>query len=229
VQVGWEPKAGEGDEQRSLRARLLLLLGYTGNDPEAQKVAKKVSEQALENMASVDHDLAFIALRITARNGDQTFYDKVLEHLKNAKSPEEMFLYQQTLTSFTEPALVQKTLDYAMSPEVRSQDSPLMLGSVLQHPETSKPAWDFVRAHWSDIEKLGGAFAGGVIVNAAGSFCSTQREDEVKDFFANHPTPSAERTLKQSLERIGYCVDTKARQGPQLAAWLSNPSAQAGQ
>ena len=53
-------------------------------------------------------------------------------------------------------------------------------------------------------------------------------KDEVKDFFASHPTPSAERTLKQSLESIGYCVDMKAQQSPQMASWLGQQPSRAG-
>jgi hypothetical protein len=44
--------------------------------------------------------------------------------------------------------------------------------------------------------------------------------DEVKDFFSSHHAPAADRTLKQSLESINYCVDLKAQQGTQLASWL---------
>ena len=31
--VGWEPKPGESDEQRTLRARLFNALGYDARDP----------------------------------------------------------------------------------------------------------------------------------------------------------------------------------------------------
>jgi aminopeptidase N/puromycin-sensitive aminopeptidase len=44
--------------------------------------------------------------------------------------------------------------------------------------------------------------------------------DEVRAFFTSHPAPAAERSLKQSIEQINYCVDMKTQQGPQLASWL---------
>ncbi|HEX8817895.1 MAG TPA: M1 family metallopeptidase [Terriglobales bacterium] len=222
-QVGWEPKAGESLGQRSLRARLLFLLGSIGQDPQAVAVAAKLSDQFLHNPSSVDHDLAFFALQIAARNGDQAFYDKILAQLQDARNPEMNFIYQQTLTSFDNPALLQKTLDYTLA-GARSQDGPLLLGRLMRNPQSAPAAWDFVRAHWSDIEKIGGSFGSGATVEGAGNFCSAQMQTEVKDFFAAHPVPAAERTLKQSLERIGDCVDMKNRQGPDLAAWLAGPS-----
>ena len=79
---------------------------------------------------------------------------------------------------------------------------------------------DFVQAHWGTIENLGGAFAGGTIVQATGSFCDAGMRDQVLAFFTSHPAPAAERSLKQAIERMNYCVDLKAQQGPQLASWL---------
>ena len=191
--------------------------------------ARKLAGQALADPKSVDHDVAAVALEVSARNGDEAFYNQVLEHLKNAKNPEAVYVYRQTLSDFTDPKLLQRTLDYVLSTEVRSQDAPLVLGRMVRNPEESRMAWDFARAHWAEISKMGGAFGSGAITEAAAAFCDPQLESEVKDFFAAHPVPSAERTLKQSLESIGQCIDMKTRQAPQLATWLGQQSSVAGQ
>jgi hypothetical protein len=95
----------------------------------------------------------------------------------------------------------------------------------MENPETAKQAWAFVQAHWSKIENLGGAFAGGEIVRATSVFCGTGMRDAVQAFFSSHPPPAGERSLKQSAERINYCVDLKARQSSRLASWLQSRSA----
>jgi hypothetical protein len=46
------------------------------------------------------------------------------------------------------------------------------------------------------------------------------RED-VKQFFASHPAPGAERAVQQSLERIKSCVDFKLRQQSNMQQWLA--------
>jgi hypothetical protein len=66
--------------------------------------------------------------------------------------------------------------------------------------------------------------AGIFIVGAAGTFCDLGMRNRLQDFFAAHHDPASERTLKQSVERINYCVDLKAQQGSQLAAWLQQHS-----
>jgi aminopeptidase N len=99
----------------------------------------------------------------------------------------------------------------------------------MRNPAGTKLAWDFVRAHWNEVANLGGAFGGGVIVRASGSFCDASMRDEVKDFFATHQSPASERGLKQSLERINYCVDLKAQQRAQLASWLQSHGTSVGE
>ena len=219
-QVGWEPKSGESDEQRTLRARLFAALGYDARDPEALEEARKIADKALSDPASVDHELAGSALAIAAAHGDSEFYDKLMTALKNPKSPEEYYAYFYTLPQFTDPKLLQRTLDFAISSDVRSQDALGLVGNVLGNPDGQKLAWDFVKEHWPELEKAGGPFASAQVVGATSSFCDAGMRDQVTEFFNAHKVAAAERTYKQSIERINNCVDLKSQQQPNLASWL---------
>ena len=223
-EVGWEPKPGESDSQKDLRANLLQVLGSTGRDPETMAEAHKLTERALENPASVESGLAGAAFGLAAEKGDSAFYDKLMVEMKNAKTPEQYYLYFFTLSSFSNPQLLQRTLNYAVSPDVRSQDSLGLIGAVMVNSAGQKLAWDFVRSHWTEVEKAGGPFASAQVVTSAGSFCDTRLRDEVKDFFSAHKVAAAERSFGQSMERINNCVDLKSQQSSQLASWLENQS-----
>jgi aminopeptidase N len=227
--VGWETKPEESSDQNSLRAQLMHALGYTAHDPAVEAVAQKLTTLAMQDPSSVDHEVLSAALSIAARNGDAALYDEVLARLKTAKTPEEQFIYQRILTRFSDLKLLQRTLDYAISPDVRSQDALFVIAGVMRNPAGAKLAWDFVRAHWNEIAKLGGAFGGGIVVASTGSFCDAGIRDEVKDFFTSHRAPASDRGLKQSLERINYCVDLKAQQGTQLASWLQSHGSSVGE
>jgi len=220
--VGWEPKPGESDGLKSVRANLLQVLGSTGRDPEASAEARKLTERALENPASVDSGLAGAAFGLSAEKGNSAFYDKLMAEMKAAKTPELYYLYFFTLSSFNNPQLLQRTLNYAISPAVRSQDSLGLIGTVMANSAGEKLAWDFVRSHWTEIEKEGGPFASAQIVTSAGLFCDAGLRDEVKDFFSAHKVAAAERSFGQSMERINNCVDLKSQQSGQLASWLEN-------
>jgi len=219
-EVGWEPKPGESDEQRTLRSRVFASLGQDGRDPEALAQGRKIAEKALADPSSVDQQLAGSAFSVAAVNGDADFYDKLMAGLKNPKSPEQYYQYFYTLPQFTDEKLLQRTLDYAVSPDVRSQDALGLVTNVLGNPDGEKLAWDFIRQHWSEIERAGGPFASAQVVNATSGFCDAGMRDQVTEFFNAHRIAAAERTYKQSIERINNCIDLKSQQQTQLASWL---------
>jgi hypothetical protein len=67
-----------------------------------------------------------------------------------------------------------------------------------------------------------------LVVNATSTFCDAGMRDQVSDFFTAHHVDAAERTYKQSIERINNCVDLKAQQEPQLTSWLGQHGAAGG-
>ena len=226
--VGWDSKSGESDEQKTLRARLFNAIGYDGRDPEALAEARKIAAQILADPASVDRELATGALALAALNGDEAFYDKLIAAMKNPKSPEEYYMYFFTLPQFSDPKLLQRTLEYGVSPDVRSQDALQLIDSVLANPAGEKLAWEFIQSHWDAVQKAGGPFASAQVVSATSSFCDAEMRDQVTNFFAAHRIEAAERTYKQSIERINNCVDLRSQQQPQLSSWLGQHGAAGG-
>ena len=219
-EVGWEPKSGETDEQRTLRSRIFNALGLDARDPETLAQARKIADRDLASPGSVDGELASSAFPLAAINGDSAFYDRVMAALKTAKSPEEHYRYLFTLPQFTDQALLQRTLEFAISPEVRSQDALGVVTSVLANPAGQKLAWDFIRQHWPELEKVGGPFASAQVVGSTSVFCDAGLRDQVTEFFSAHKVEAAERGYRQSIERINNCVDLKSQQETQLASWL---------
>ena len=226
--IGWEPKAGESDEQRTLRTRVFGALAYDARDPQALAEARKIADKALANPSSVDRGLANESLRLAALNGGPDFYDKIMAAVKDTKTPELYYAYFFTLPRFTDQKLLQRTLDFSISPDVRSQDALQLVTGVLANPTGQKLAWDFIRQHWSELEKAGGPFASAQVVGATSSFCDSELRDQVTDFFTAHKVAAAERTYRQSIERINNCVSLKEQQEPQLSAWLGQHGAAGG-
>jgi len=218
--VGWQPKAGDNYENKALRAELMAALGYDARDSQALTEARQLAEKALANPSSVDSELAGAAFPLAAIKGGPDFYDQLMAAMKNPRTPEDYYTYFLTLPRFTDPKLLQRTLDFAISPEVRSQDALGLVAGVLRNPAGQKLAWDFVREHWSELEKAGGPFASAEIVGATGVFCNPRMRDQVTQFFSQHKVAAAERTYKQAIEHINVCIDLKSQQEPQLASWL---------
>jgi aminopeptidase N len=224
--LGWTPGPNDSEEVRAQRADLFNLVGDAGRDPKLVTIAHHLVERALRGEA-VDATLFYPASTIAARNGDAALYNAVFEHLKSTKSPEEYFRWLRMLGRFEDPALVQRSLEYSISDQVRSQDAPFLLGALMANARNRSTAWSFIREHWPQVEAKLTNFSTGSVISSAAQFCDSSARDEVQQFFAQHPIPGTDRTLKQSLESINLCIDLRQQQQGNLASWLLNQNVSA--
>ena len=217
----------DSDERQSRRATLLHLVGITGNDPGVQKRARELAEAYLKNASSLSGTLAPTVLHVAAAGGDRALYDRFVAQLGPLSAqPELYYRLLGALPSFTDPALVKRTLDFALSPAVRTQDTGTLIGNLMAQPRSQELAWEFTRANWPAIVKQLGEFQGiPTIVESLGAFCSASRAKEIREFFDRNPIPSSERAVRQAVERIENCVALADRQGKPLAAWIARQSA----
>jgi puromycin-sensitive aminopeptidase len=228
AELGWQPGSREDDNQKALRAYVIYTLGYTGRDPQVLEQAKALVSNAIQDPGAVDPSLVDTVFHLAAINGNEALYDQILQRVKQNDDPEQYYRYLFTLARFSQPALLEKTLEFSLSPAVRTQDSLRLLSAVMDNPAGEKLAWEFVRAHWGQIEKIMGGYNTGGLVATTGSFCDPLMRDEVKNFFSEHPVPAAERSLRQAQERVNYCIDLKAQASQALASWLQRNETSSG-
>ena len=91
-----------------------------------------------------------------------------------------------------------------MGDEVRSQDAPGVIIQLANHAHGLEIAWDFLKANWKEFDRRygKGGFAIMRLVSIGSNFSSSDKEDEVREFFQVNPAPSAARTIEQTLESI---------------------------
>jgi aminopeptidase N/puromycin-sensitive aminopeptidase len=224
--LGWVSAPGDSDETRSLRGSLLTILGGVGRDPKIIQMSKDLFDKAL-NGQPVDPTMLSSAVRIAVRDGDANLYNKILGHFAQLKTQEEFIVFGQALCLFSDPALLTRTLNFAISPAMRAQDAPQVIGAIMQNPAGRQLTWDFIRQHWTEIETKLSNYSEASLVQASGVFCDTAKRDEVQQFFSEHKIPAAERELKLTLEQINGCIDVRTHQQPLLQSWLQRhePSA----
>ena len=220
--LGLPGNPADDDERHSRRAELLTLVGATGADEDVQRRARELAAQYVSNPSSVPGTLAPAVLRTAALGGDAALYDRYLERIRALSAqPEEYYRFFGALPWFQDPALVQRTLTFAVSEDVRTQDTGQLISGLLTRPASRRTAWSFVKAQWPTLTQKLGTFQGiPGIIGALGSFCSTSDAADVRQFFAKNPVPSSERTLQQALERIESCAALVARQSPAVTTWL---------
>ena len=219
--MGWQSAPQDSDETRARRADLLTLMGQIGRDPKAIQVARDLMDKSLKG-EPVDRTLLISAIPIAARNGDAALYDAIIAHFGQIKTPEEGLLYGQALCLFSDPALLTRTLKFAISPMMRVQDAPQVFDAVMANPAGRQLAWDFLRNNWTEVSAKLSNYSESGVVGITGVFCDTAKRDEVETFFTSHKVPASDRTLKLTIEQINGCIDLREHQEPNLQTWLQN-------
>ena len=220
--IGEAPKPGDSDEVLTRRGTLWQLLGLTAGDTALQTKARALAEAYLANPASLPPSFVAPVLQVAAAGGDAALYDRYLAAAKaSLAAPEQYYRVFNALASFRDPALADRTIAYALSPDLRSQDTPTLIGQLLNSSASDK-MWAALSSQWTALsDRLGSFQSLPYIVGSLGGFCTAERAAEIRTFFAAHPVPAAARGLAQSLERIDSCVALDKRQSAPFAAWLA--------
>jgi aminopeptidase N len=217
------PEKKEPFDRRQLRGTLFELLGEAHDTAvlvEAKLLTARVFAGDKAKDKTLDPALADAAVQVSAANGDEALYDKVLAVSRNFSDPGEQTDALQLLARFRDPVLVRRTLDLIASGEVRNQDSWAMLAELLHQRATREEAWEYMRQNWEKVSAQFTVSSGAEVVGATGSFCTVEQRDQVSSFFATHKVAAAERTLAKAVDSINDCIRLQTVQEPKLHAWL---------
>ncbi|HEX7419927.1 MAG TPA: ERAP1-like C-terminal domain-containing protein, partial [Thermoanaerobaculia bacterium] len=200
----WDAPAAETAEQRIARAYVLWALGYAG-DRDVIAGARQTAEKYIKDPSSVDALIADRALRLSAVYGDEAFFNRVLEQLAKAPTPEIANRYRSLVPLFRDPKLTSRALAYIYGDQVRTQDLPLVAASMLTDPSTRAAAWAEAKARWTDTEKRSAGTLGRIAAST-GSFCDEESKKDVEAFLSSHPMRNGQRVVSRALESIDTCI-----------------------
>ncbi|MBF8267012.1 MAG: hypothetical protein HW388_520 [Dehalococcoidia bacterium] len=220
--VGWDARPGEGHLDSLLRSTVLGQMGAY-DDPHILAEAKTRFARFLKDPISLRPDLRGVVFGLAAQEGDRATYDTLWDLERRAELHEERLRLLGALTRFRQEELLKETLERSLSAEVRSQDTVMVVGSVGGNRHGRDLAWEFVKDNWEELDRRygRGGFAIMRLVSIAGAFTTLERAQDVEEFFRDHPAPSAQRTIQQTLERIRLNVRWLERNRQELAEWFA--------
>jgi puromycin-sensitive aminopeptidase len=215
---GWEPRPGEGHLDSLLRSTVLSQAGVYG-DPTVIGQAQELFASYQVDAANVRPDLRGVVFSLVAQEGDRAVYDRIWELERAAELHEEKIRLLMSLARFQQEDLLTETLERSLSDDVRLQDTIFVVSAVAANNRGRDLAWEFLKDQWDEFDRRygGGGFGLMRLVAITNSFTTNEKRDDVAAFFEDHPTPAAERTIRQALERIALNVAWLDRNGEELA------------
>jgi len=201
--LGWDSKKNEKHTDSLLRSFVITALGKLG-DEEILNEARKRFNKFLKNKNSLTADLQEPVFVLMAWQGDKKTYNKLLSLYRKSTLQEEKIRFLAAMCNFKQKNLLLKTLNLALTPEVRSQNIrvPIMGVSANLHGKTV--LWPWLKSHWEKLVKkfgVGNPLANRIVASV-GSVIDDRQEKEVRNFFKRNPLPGTERVIEQTLERV---------------------------
>lgn len=218
--LGWEVQSTDDDLRAKLRGLLINLLAVNGNDSTAQEKCKALLVQNDAEPHLVHPELVASATSVVASTGGVHEYEYFLEKFRTTDNPQDQLRYLYALTEFDSAELVDRTCNFAVAGEVKSQNAPFVLARCVGLRKNGVLAWKFIRQYWEQAQQK---FPTNTIIRMVDpvKFLNTpDLEADVQSFFAEHDIPQASKMLQQVLERQRVNTDLRTREEKRLSTAL---------
>ena len=200
--LGWQPRHDDADRDRELRGALIGALANLGADPDARVRVRELFESYCADSGSVEANVAAAVVRATAATAGAEEIDTIIERFRHGNTPQEELRFLYSLAEVRDPQQMARVLDLAMSPEVRTQNAPFLIGSCIANRDNGALAWKLVQERWDEMNER---FPSNSIVRMLAGIRSVNDAAlaaDIEAFVAEHPVPQGHQSLQQHLERM---------------------------
>ncbi len=220
--VGWNKKPNEIYSETLLRSSVIYSLGTSG-DKETIDKAKNIFEKFYKKNTKLDSDLKGVVYNLVAENGTESEYKKFMQLYNKTSFQEEKDRILRALCMFKNKKLLNKTLDFSLSEQAKSQDILKTISFTWSNVWGREIAFEYLKNHWSEIlKKFEGGHLFSRFVVPAGNFVREEEAEEVEKFFKKNSVPGIERTVAQVLEQIRSNAAWYKRDRKKIEEFLSN-------
>jgi puromycin-sensitive aminopeptidase len=223
--LGWQPADDEGEQAPLLRASLIAALGTFAEDEAVFERAHELFRAELAGHAPMPPDLASSVLSVVAHWASREDFEAILARYRSPRDPMEEMRYLSSLGHLSDVDLASEVLELTLS-EIRSQNAPYLLASMLANRHIGPRSWSFVSDHFEEMlerfpENSIARMLEGIVVLAQCEPDGTPRYAPAIRSFYETRVPSAHRGLVgRSLERLEVNVRLARRLPEELPVLL---------
>jgi puromycin-sensitive aminopeptidase len=219
--LGLRARRGEDEHEKLRRAELMGLLALLAEDAGTLAAIEELLPGYLRAPSAVEANLAGPIVTAGARLGDAKRHARYVAASLRASTPQEQRRFRMALAEFRDPACVDATLRLCLDARIPTQDVALLLARLFENPKARDAAFDFLRAHWAELERRMPASLASRVIDAAPLLRTEAHRRALAAFFAQHPVPAAARALRQADERFRLDRALRERSAGLLDRWLA--------
>ncbi|CAG8755645.1 4647_t:CDS:2, partial [Ambispora leptoticha] len=225
--LGWEYPENEDYLTIMLRSLAIKVAGKSG-DPEIVKEAKRRFELFTEknDQSAIHPNIRGAVFEIVLiHGGGEKEFEEILKIFRNSPTADQQLVALTALGYAQQPELIQRALDFSISPEVRNQDVIHAFAGLRDNRKSRKILWNFLKKNWDLFEDRyvkSLNLLGNVIKYGTSSFASEEDAIDIEKFFADKDTKQYARPLQQSLENIYMNSAWLKRDAKDVEEWLAD-------
>jgi len=159
ARLGWQPRAGEDDEDTSLRAALIERLARF-DDADVIRRARQAFDADATGQAALPASIRAAVVRAVGVHADRPHFDQLMAALHSASGEEDRWLYASALASARDAGLVNELLASAFDARLPSNIASAIPGMVGSDSPHAALAYRFTLAHWAALSQLAGGMFG---------------------------------------------------------------------
>ena len=213
AELGWGEVAGESDERRELRARLLPLAAETEADGSLRDQARALAYVWLENREAIAADMTGPVLQTAARFANENLYGRLAAQVSAAPDVRERRYLLQALGVVRDERLRARALALALDEPLAPRDALQLLESALEDVVNRAPAFEFLRANFDALAARLPPQSPAYLITPLARLCTPAEREAFAAFFGERATRFLGGALRyrQALERIDLCIAARER------------------
>ncbi|KIW94428.1 uncharacterized protein Z519_04404 [Cladophialophora bantiana CBS 173.52] len=224
-ELGWEFAENEDHILSQFKSLMFGSAGLAG-DAEIQAAAKEMFGKFMQGDYSAIHpNLRSSVFAMALRDGGEKEWDALVARYHSAPTSDEKNTCLRTLGRAKSPQLIKKTLDFALSGQVKMQDIYMPIGGLGTTSEGIERRWEWMCANWDElVEKLPPSMTmlSSVVSICVAGFTSDAQLKKVEDFFEGKDKKGFDRSLQQSMDSIQAKANWLKRDGEDVWGWLKS-------
>jgi aminopeptidase N len=224
--LGWNKRENENHTDALLRSLAIGRAGRAKIGPKNKKIIAEAKEIfiKIQKEQNVNPDIRGVVYSIIATHGGMKEYDILVKMYQQETLHEEKNRIGGALGDFKNPKILKLTCEFAMSADVRIQDTVGILSSVGANPTGRDIWWSFIIKNWKIlVSRYGqGGLTLGRAVKAIGGSAEEKHLKSFRKFFDTHPAPGAKRAIDQVTERLEGNIAWLKRDGRKIEEFLKN-------
>jgi puromycin-sensitive aminopeptidase len=211
--IGWEERAPDTDRDRELRGALIGAMTNLGADPDARARVADLFRRLCADPKTVEANVAAAVVRATAAAAE---IDTIFEKFQNGETPQEELRFLYALAEVRDPDQMRRVLELAMSPAVRTQNAPFLIGWCIANRDNGSQAWKLVHERWDEMNERFPSNSIVRMLSGIRTIGDPALAADIEAFTAEHPVPQGKQTLLQHLERMKVSVQLREREVARL-------------